>query len=99
MVTIQEQAIDWIQQSTLSTSLKEAAIVIVPTIPTKLAGMPYCPACESVLCEACGHCHMLDIGSFSQPLCPLDNDDMGASCAAWWQAFLAVQTIQMMNEE
>jgi len=99
MVTIQEQAIDWIQQSTLSTSLKEAAIVIVPTIPTKLAGMPYCPACESVLCGACGHCHMLDVVPFSRPECPPNNDDMGANCAAWYQALDAVITVQRMNEE
>jgi hypothetical protein len=99
MVTVQEQAIEWIAQSTLSTSLKEAAIVIVPSIPLSLTGMPYCEACESVLCGACGNCHMLDVVPFSRPECPLDNDDMGANCAAWWQAFNAVQTVQRMNEE
>ena len=93
------EAIDWIRKSSLSTSLKEAAIALVPTIPTNPAGMPYCPACERVLCGACGYCHMLDVFPFSRPECPLDNDDMGANCAAWWQAFNAVQTVQHMNEE
>jgi hypothetical protein len=93
------EAIEWIQQSTLSASLKEAAITLVPTIPTNLSGMSYCPACESVLCGACGGCHMLDVIPFSRPECPLDNDDMGANCAAWWQAFHAVHTVQRMNEE
>ena len=92
-------AIEWIQQSTLSTSLKEAAIALVPTIPTQLAGMPYCPACESMLCGACGGCHMLDVVPFSRPECPNDHDDMGADCTAWYQAFNAVQTVQRMNEQ
>jgi hypothetical protein len=56
MIALQEQAIEWIRQSTLSASLKEAVIALVPAIPTTLAGMPYCPACESVICGACGHC-------------------------------------------
>jgi|SRR5436190_1306804 len=99
MGTIQEQAIDWIQQSTLDVKLQERAIALVPTIPIKLAGMPYCPACESVLYGACGHCHMLDVVPFSRPECPLDNDDMGANCAAWYQALNAVVTVQRMNEE
>jgi hypothetical protein len=92
-------AVEWIQQSSLDTWLKEAAIALVPTIPTNLAGMPYCPACESVLCGACGHCHMLDADPFLVPECPLDNDDMGADCAAWWQAFNAVQTVQHLRGE
>jgi hypothetical protein len=99
MVTVQEQAIEWIRQSSLSPSLIEAATALVPSIPTKLVGMSYCPACESVLCGACGSCHMLDVIPFSRPECPNDHDDMGANCAAWWQAFNAVQTIQHMNEE
>ena len=93
------EAIEWIQQSTLSTSLKEAAIAIVPSIPIHLAGMPYCPACESVLCGACGSCHMLDVIPFSRPECPNDHDDMGSDCAAWYQALNAVHTAQRMNEQ
>jgi hypothetical protein len=38
------EAIEWIEASTLSASLKEVAIALVPTTPMKLAGMPYCPA-------------------------------------------------------
>jgi hypothetical protein len=41
---------------------------------------------------------MLDVVPFSRPECPNDHDDMGADCAAWWQAFNAVQTVQRMNE-
>jgi hypothetical protein len=92
-------ATEWICKSSLSPELKEAAIALVPSISTKLAGMPYCPACESVLCGACGHCHMLDVVPFSRPECPNDHDNMGADCTAWWQAFNAVQTIQRISEE
>jgi hypothetical protein len=92
-------ATDWIHTSSLSPSLKEAAIALVPTIPTHLAGMPYCPACESVLCGACGGCHMLDVVPFSRPECPNDHDDMGANCAAWYQALNAMVTVQRMHEE
>jgi len=42
---------------------------------------------------------MLDVVPFSQPICPLDNDDMGANCAAWYQALNAVVTVQRMSEE
>ena len=93
------EAIEWIRRSSLSTSLKEAAIALVPTIPTHLAGMPYCPSCESVLCGACGGCHMLDIVPFSRPECPNEHDDMGAHCAAWYQALNVVVTVQRMHEE
>jgi len=99
---LQEQAINWLRNLKSmqdDPAFFEAACAFVPTIPLKLAGMPYCPACESVLCGACGHCHMLDIVPFSQPLCPLDNDDMGSSCAAWYQALNAVVTVQRMSEE
>lgn len=93
------EAIEWIQQSTLNASLKEAAIALVGIIPTHLVGMPYGPTCESVLCGACGHCHMLDVVPFSRPECPNDHDDIGADCADWWQAFNAVQTTQRTNVE
>jgi NADH:ubiquinone oxidoreductase subunit E len=86
MPTVQEQAIEWIHQALhFDAAFTEEIVAIVHTIPLSLVGMPYCPACESVLCGACGHCHMLDIVPFSRPLCPNDNDDMGASCAAWYQ--------------
>ena len=77
----------------------EAACTYIPTIPLTPAGMPCCPACESVLYGACGHCHMLDVVPFSQPECPNDNDDMGADCAAWYQALNAITTVQRLNEE
>jgi hypothetical protein len=87
----------WIRQSSLSPELQEVAIALVPSIPTNLVCMPYCPVCESVLCGACGHCHMLDVVPFSRPECPNDNDDMDANCAAWYQAFHAVWTVQRMS--
>jgi hypothetical protein len=99
MATVQEQAIEWIHQALKFDEPTEQEIVaLVPSIPLDLVGMPYCLACESVLCGACGHCHMLDVVLFSQPECPNDHDDMGADCAAWWQAFNAVQTVQHVNE-
>jgi hypothetical protein len=93
------EAIEWIRHSSLSTSLKEAAIALVPTNPTHLAGMPYCPARESVLSGACGGCYMLEVVPFSRPECPNDHDDMDANCAAWYQALNAVVTVQRRNEE
>lgn len=99
-MTIQEQAIEWIHQALKFDEPTEQEIVaIVPSIPLDLAGMPYCPACESVLCGACGHCHMLDVVPFTQPECPNDNDDMGHDCMCWFQAFKAVHTVQHMSEE
>jgi hypothetical protein len=100
--TLQEQAIEWLRglkSMQDDPAFFEAACAFVPTIPLKPAGIPYCPACESVLCGACGHCHKLDVVPFSQPLCPNDNDDMGASCAVWYQALNAVVTVQHMSEE
>ncbi len=67
-------------------------------MPLTEVGMPYCPACESVLCGACGHCHGLDLLP-SRPECPGDNDDMGRDCVAWYQALKAVVTVQRMDEE
>jgi len=100
MATVQEQAIEWIHQALKFDELTEREIVaIVPSIPLSMAGMPYCPACESVLCGACGHCHMLDVVPFTRPECPNDNDDMGHECMVWWQAFKAIHTVQHMNEE
>ena len=102
MAPVQEQAIEWLagQKSMQDNpAFFKAARAFVPTIPLNPAGMPYCPACESALCGACGHCHMLDVVPFSRPLCPNDNDDMGASCAAWYQALNAVWTVQRMSEE
>ena len=102
MATVQEQAIEWLRglkSMQENTAVFEAACAFVPTIPLSPVGMLYCPACESMLCGACGHCHMLDVVPFSQPLCPLDNDDMGASCAAWYAALNAVVTVQRKSEE
>jgi hypothetical protein len=100
MATVQEQAIEWIHQALhFDAAVEREIVAIVPSIPLSLTGMPYCEACESVLCGACGHCHMLDVVPFSRPECPLDNDDMGHDCVVWWQAFKAVHTVQRMNEE
>lgn len=65
---IYRTAIAWLERSTLGTKLKASAIALVPTIPTKLEGMAYCQACESVLCGACGQCHSLDLAP--PDLCP-----------------------------
>lgn len=78
-----------LKPSKLSPWLIDAAIAIVPTIPTSMIGMPYCEACESVLCGACGHCHMID-SNLNHPDCPGYDEDMGADCAAWFQAYRAV---------
>ncbi len=102
MPTVQEQAMSWLrgQKSRQDDpAFFAAACALVPTIPLSPVGMPSCPACESVLCGACGHCHRLDVVPFSQPLCPNDKDDLGASCAAWYQALNAVVTVQRMSEE
>ncbi len=102
MPTVQEQAMSWLrglksmQENPASFA---AACEFVPTILLNWTTLPYCPACESVLCGACGHCHMLDMVPFSQPICLLDNDDMGASCASWYAALNAVVTVQRMSEE
>lgn len=63
-----------------------------------LVGMPFCPACESVLCGACGHCHSFEL-LFDRPECPNDNDDEGREGVAWYQAHKAVYTVQHMNDE
>jgi hypothetical protein len=102
MAALQEQAIEWLRgQKSMQhdPAFLEQASSFVPTIPLNPAGMPHCSACKSVLCGACGHCHRLDVVSFSRPDCPNDNDDMGAHCAAWYQALNAVWTVQRMNEE
>ena len=100
MATVQEQAIEWIKQALhFDASFEAEIIALVPTIPLAWTNLPYCPACESVLCGARGHCHMLDVVPFSRPLCPNDNDDRGASCTAWYQALNAVVTVQRMSEE
>jgi len=77
----------------------EQASSFVPTISLNPADMSYCPVCKSVLCGECGHCHRLEVGSFSRPDCPNDHNDMGADCAAWYQALNAVWTVQRLNEE
>lgn len=62
-----------------------------------LIGMPYCKACESVLCGVCGDCHSFDL--FDRPECPMDHDTTGRTCVAWYQALKVVMTMQRMNEE
>src|SRR5713226_4286119 len=102
MATVQEQAITWLRglkSMQDNPAFFDAACAFVPTISLSLVGMPYCSACESVLCGACRHCHMLAVVPFLRPLCPLDNDDLGADCAAWYQALNAVVTVQRMSEE
>ena len=102
MATLQEQSVEWLpglKSMQDDPAFFEQALSFVPTIPLNPAGMAYCSACESVLWGACGHCHMLDVVPFSRPECPLDNDDMGANCAAWYQALNVVVTVQRMNEE
>jgi hypothetical protein len=102
MATVQEQAIEWLRHLKSmqeNPAFFEAACTFVPTIPLTPVGMDYCPACESVLCGACGHCHMLDVVPFSRPECPNDNDDMGSHCAAWYQALNAITTVQRMADE
>jgi hypothetical protein len=96
--TIQEQAIAWLQRGGLDAGLKAAAIAIVPTMPTRPEGMPYCRACESVLCGACGQCHSLDLLP-GDGYCRADQDTMGADCAAWFQAYNAVFTMARQQEE
>lgn len=91
--TIHQAAILWLEAHapSLSPDLLAEAIARVPTIPTRLEGMPYCRGCESVLCGACGDCHGLDLAP--PDFCPADQDTMGADCAAWWQAYNAVYTL------
>ncbi len=97
-MTVHEHAIDWLRaHSSLSDQLLEEAIAWVPTIPPSRVGMPFCKACESVLCGACHLCHSLDLLVWDPP-CPLDCDTMGRDCAAWWQAFTAVITAQQLQE-
>jgi len=101
MATVQEQAIEWLRgQKRMQDepAFFEQASSFVPTISLNPADMAYCPVCKSVLCGECGHCHRLEVGSFSRPDCPNDHDDMGANCAAWYQALNAVWTVQHMNE-
>ena len=99
MATVQEQATRWIKQALHFDAPFEAEIIaLVPEIPLNWATLPYCPACESVLCGACGHCHGLDLLP-RRPECPGDNDDMGRDCVAWYQALKAVVTVQRMGEE
>lgn len=102
MAPFQEQAIEWLhglKSTQENPTCFQAACACVPTIPLPPVGMLSCPACESVLCDACGHCHLLDAVPFSLPDCPSDHDDLGANCAAWYQALNAVTTVQPMSEE
>ncbi len=100
MAKVQEQAIAWIHQALkFDAAITDEIVARVPRVPLSLIGMPYCPAWESVLRGACGHCHMLVIVDFSMPDCPLDQDDMGHDCMVWYQAYNAIHTAQHMNKE
>ncbi|MBO0791720.1 MAG: hypothetical protein J2P36_12330 [Ktedonobacteraceae bacterium] len=70
----------------------------IDEMPLTLEGMPYCPACESILCGACGDCHSFDL-RINDPICPKDHDTMGQDCVAWWQALKSVITVQRMMDE
>jgi hypothetical protein len=99
MLTVKEQAKQWATDA-LKFDVQTTAQIhaSIDSIPLSMTGMPYCPACESVLCGACGHCHMLDVVPFTRPECPLDNDDMGHDCMVWFQAYKAIHTVQHMEE-
>lgn len=96
---LHQAAIAWLEAhtSSLSADLLASAIALVPTMPTRREGMASCPACESVLCGACGQCHSLDVLP-GDPVCRADQDTMGADCAAWWQALNAVFTMARQQE-
>lgn len=95
MLTVYERAITDLEGSRLSPHLIQAAVQLVPTISLSMAGQPYCPACESVLCGACGQCHELDLhpGESCATLEDADDPGMGADCAAWFQAHRTVWSI------
>ncbi len=69
----------------------------IDEIPLSPIGMAYCPACESASCGACGGCHNFDAMP-GQLWCPMDNDNEGRDCVAWWQAHKSILTVQRMEE-
>jgi hypothetical protein len=100
MLDIREQAKQYARQSLhfedrqMNTWIEQA----IDTMPLTLVGMPYCRACESVLCGVCGDCHSFDL-KISDPECPNDNDTAGSPCIAWWQGLKAVITAQRQSEQ
>lgn len=95
---IREQAKQWATDALKFDAQFTATIhAYIDDMPLTLVGMPYCEACESVLCGVCGDCHSFDL--FDRPECPMDNDTTGRTCVAWYQAHKAVYTVQRMNEE
>lgn len=90
---IHREARAWLESraASLNPDLLTEAVALVPTIPTRLEGMPFCRAGESVLCGACGAC--LGLSLAPPDFCPADQENMGADCAAWWQAYNAVYTL------
>ena len=96
---IHQAAIAWLEAhaSYLSADLLASAIAIMPTMPTRLEGLPYCRACESPLCGVCGQCHSLALVPWAG-ICRADQD-MSADCAAWWLAFNAVFIIARQQKE
>ena len=85
-----EQAIGWIHQALhFDTTVEREIVAIVPSIPLSLTGMPYCEACESVLCGVCGRCHE-DTKQFVfiEPRCPVAVPNMERpGCLAWSYAY------------
>ncbi len=95
---IREQAKQWATDALKFDAAFTAMIHgYIDEMPLTLVGMPYCKACESVLCGVCGDCHSFDL--FDRPECPMDNDTTGRTCVAWYQALKAVVTVQRMDEE
>jgi hypothetical protein len=98
MTTVQERAKQWATDALKFDAVFTATIhAYIDEMPLTEVGMPYCPACESVLCGVCGDCHSFDL--FDRPECPMDNDTTGSTCVAWYQALKAVVTVQRMSEE
>jgi hypothetical protein len=99
---IRERAIAMIQgYADIQPDMIEMAVQLVAEIPTSRVGMPYCPACESVLCGVCGKCHELDIlYDIDCPLAPYDGDFQikTRACSAWNLAYAAVGRIQREDE-
>lgn len=54
-------------------------------------GRPYCGACESMLCNACGQCHSYDTNwEIGGRFCPLHEEYDGWPCVAAYQAVNAL---------
>lgn len=97
--TIRQSAKEWASSALHFDAPFMARIhAYIDTIPLSPVGMKYCPACESLSCGFCGDCHNFDALP-GQPLCPLDQDNEGRECVAWWQALKSIITAKRMIEE